>query len=70
MLKYTEIITVKTVTLYKKLYFFIKSLKSKKKKQRLGLDINISTKYVNVTKHTHTARMKKPPKSCCECNEN
>ena len=30
-LKYREIITVKVVTLYKKLYVFIKSLKSKKK---------------------------------------
>ena len=40
-------------------------------RQRLGLDINISTKYVYVTKHTHTARMKKTQKSCfCECNEN
>ena len=39
--------------------------------RRLGLDMNISTKYLYVTKHTHTARMKKPRKSCfCECNEN
>ena len=30
-LNYREIIKVKTVTLYKTLYFFIKSLKSKKK---------------------------------------
>ena len=29
----------------------------------LGLDINISTKYVYVTKHAHTTRMKKPRKS-------
>ena len=36
-LKYREIITVKTVTLYKKLYFFIKNLKSKKKKLALTL---------------------------------
>ena len=34
-LKYRDIITVKTVTLYNKLYFFIKSLKSKKKKLAL-----------------------------------
>ena len=34
-LKYREIVTVKTVTLYKKLYFFIKSLESKKKKLAL-----------------------------------
>ena len=39
--------------------------------QRVGLDINISTKYVYVTKHTHTTRMKKLQKSCfCEYNEN
>ena len=31
-LKYREIVTVKTVTRYEKLYFFIKSLESKKKK--------------------------------------
>ena len=30
LLKYREIITIKTVTLYKKLYFFIKSLKQGK----------------------------------------
>ena len=30
-LKYREIITVETQTLYKKLYFFIKRIKSKKK---------------------------------------
>ena len=35
-LKYREIIMVKTVTIYKKL-FFIKSLKSKKKKLTLTL---------------------------------
>ena len=36
-------------------------------RRRLCLDINISTKYVYVTKHAHT-RMKKPRKSCfCEC---
>ena len=34
-LKYGEIITVKTVTLYRKLYFFIEALKSKKKKLAL-----------------------------------
>ena len=33
LLNYREIITVKTVTLYKKLFSFIKSLKSKKKKK-------------------------------------
>ena len=31
LLNYREIITVKTVTLYKKLFSFIKSLKTKKK---------------------------------------
>ena len=31
-LKYREIVTVKTVALYEKTYFFIKSLTSKKKK--------------------------------------
>ena len=31
-LKYREITTAKTVTLHKKLYFFIKCLKNKKKK--------------------------------------
>ena len=36
-LKYREIITVKTVTLYKKPNFCIKSLKSKKKKLALTL---------------------------------
>ena len=41
-LKYREIVTVKTVTLYKKLYFFIKSLESKKKKLALT-----SFQYVN-----------------------
>ena len=34
-LKCREIITVKTVTLYKKLYFFIKRVKGKKKKLTL-----------------------------------
>ena len=34
-LKDGEIITVKTVTLYRKLYFFIEALKSKKKKLAL-----------------------------------
>ena len=34
-LKYREIITVKAVTLYKKLYFFVETLKSKKKKLAL-----------------------------------
>ena len=45
--------------------------------QRLNLDINVSTKYVYVRKHTHPTRMKKPRKSCfanvmkirvCECS--
>ena len=35
MLKYREVITVKTVALDKNLYFFIKSLKSRKKKLAL-----------------------------------
>ena len=35
LLKYREIITVKSEILHKKLYFFIKSLKSKKKKLAL-----------------------------------
>ena len=34
-LNYREIMTVKTTTLYKKLYFFIKNLKSKKRKLAL-----------------------------------
>ena len=43
--------------------------------QRLSLDINISTKYGDVRKHTHITRMKKPGKfgdvmkiRVCECN--
>ena len=32
LLKYREVITVKTITLHKKLIFFIKNLKSNKKK--------------------------------------
>ena len=33
-------------------------------RQRVSLDINLSTKYVYVRKHGHTSRMKKPRKSC------
>ena len=41
-LKYREVITVKTVTLYKKVYLFIKRLKSKKKKLVLTLFDHVS----------------------------
>ena len=34
-LKYREIITIKTVTLHEKLFFFIRSVRSKKKKLAL-----------------------------------
>ena len=43
---YREILTVKTVTLYEKfLFFFIKSLKSKKRKLTLALFIMSFKKY-------------------------
>ena len=35
-------------------------------RQRLSLNINISTKYVYVRKYTHTTSMKKPRKLCFE----
>ena len=41
-LEYREVITVKTVTLYKKVYLFIKRLKSKKKKLVLTLFDHVS----------------------------
>ena len=41
-MRYRETITVKTVTLYKKLHFFIKSLKSKKKKLALTSSYYVS----------------------------
>ena len=38
--------------------------------QRLSLDINISTKYVYVRKHTHNKNEKATEIMFCECNEN
>ena len=37
---------------------------------RLSLDINISTKYVYVRKHTHNKNEKATEIMFCECNEN
>ena len=38
--------------------------------QRISLDINISTKYVYVRKHTHNKNEKATEIMFCECNEN
>ena len=37
--------------------------------QRISLDINISTKYVYVRKHTHNKNEKATEIMFCECNE-
>ena len=39
-------------------------------RQRLSLDINISTKYIYVRKHTHNKNEKVLEIMFCECNEN
>ena len=39
-------------------------------RQRLSLDINISTKYIYIRKHTHNKNEKATEIMFCECNEN